>query len=64
MAQNEPASIEELSENIDNTVQNLKNLEDLAEKSPESGELTSYLRIAIASLRTAIESCSCLSKRR
>ena len=64
MAQNNRSNIEEISENIDTTVQNLKTLEDLAENSPGSGELASYLRIAIASLRTAVESSSSLSKGR
>lgn len=47
-------SIEELSENINTTIKRLKTLEELVENSPGSSELSSYLRIAIASLRTAI----------
>jgi hypothetical protein len=53
MAQNELFSIEELSENINTTLENLKTLEESAENNPESSKLVSYLRVAIASLCTA-----------
>jgi len=53
MPQNGRLSIDELSENIDTTLESLKTLEESAENNPESSRLVSYLRVAMASLRTA-----------
>lgn len=46
--------IEELSRKFDSTMERLESLSDLIDSSPEYAELAPYLRIAIASLRTAV----------
>jgi len=46
--------IEELSRKFDSTMERLESLSDLIDSSPEYDELAPYLRIAIASLRTAV----------
>jgi hypothetical protein len=50
----EGSSIEELNDKLDLTIEMLESLEGLADGSPEYTELAPYLRIAIASLRTAV----------
>ena len=54
MAREGSSRIEELSEKLDSTMERLETLEDLVDSSPEHAELAPYLRIAIASLRTAV----------
>ena len=50
----ERSSIEELGRKLDLTMERLESLEALVDSSPEYAELVPYLRIAIASLRTAV----------
>ena len=54
MAREGSSSIEGLSEKLDLTMERLESLEALIDSSPEYTELAPYLRIAIASLRTAV----------
>ena len=44
----------ELDDKLDLTMKSLESLEGLMDSSPEHTELAPYLRIAIASLRTAV----------
>jgi len=50
----EGSSVEELGRKLDLTMERLESLEALVDSSPEYAELVPYLRIAIASLRTAV----------
>lgn len=54
MAERRRSSVEELSETLDTTMERLEALEIAVDNSPEYAELAPYLRIAIASLRTAV----------
>jgi len=54
MAQKGSSSVEKLSERLDSTMERLETLEALVDNNPEYAELAPYLRIAIASLRTAV----------
>mgnify|MGYP006268124277 CR=1 FL=1 len=47
------SSVEKMSKNLDSTMERLETLEAFVDKNPEYAELAPYLRIAIASLRTA-----------
>lgn len=50
----EGSSIEELNDKLDLAMESLESLKGLTDSSPEYTELARYLRIAIASLRTAV----------
>ena len=54
MAEEGSSTVEELSRKLDSTMERLETLEALVDKSPEYEELAPYLRIAVASLRTAV----------
>ncbi len=54
MAREGSSRVEELNEKLDSTMEKLETLGALVDGSPEYAELAPYLRIAIASLRTAI----------
>jgi len=54
VAREESSSIEELNDKLDLAMESLESLEGLIDSSPEYLELAPYLRIAIASLRTAV----------
>jgi hypothetical protein len=54
MVHERSSSVEELSEKLDLTMERLESLEALIDSSREYTELAPYLRIAIASLRTAV----------
>jgi hypothetical protein len=54
VAQKESSSVEKLSERLDSTMERLETLEDLVDNNPQFADLAPYLRIALASLRTAV----------
>jgi hypothetical protein len=54
MAQKGGSNVEKLNERLDSAMERLETLEALVDNSPEYAELAPYLRIAIASLRTAV----------
>jgi hypothetical protein len=54
VAQKESSSVEKLSERLDSTMERLETLEDLVDSNPQYADLAPYLRIALASLRTAV----------
>lgn len=54
MESEESSGIEELSKKLDITMERPEALESLVESNPEYADLAPYLRISIASLRTAI----------
>ena len=47
------SSAEKLNESLDSTIKRLETLEGLVNENPEYAEYAPYLRIAMASLRTA-----------
>jgi len=48
------SGVGKLNRSLDSTIERLEALESLVDKNPEYAELAPYLRIALASLRTAI----------
>jgi len=52
MSKNYGSNLSDLVHNINTLAEALENIENLAKNIPESEEFISYLRIAIASLRT------------
>jgi len=54
MSKERSSSVEDLSEKLDTTTERLETLETLVDNSPEYAELAPYLRMALASLRTAV----------
>lgn len=54
MSEEGRSTVEQLSEKLDSTMERLETLETLVDNSPEYAELAPYLRIALASLRTAV----------
>ena len=54
MSEEGSSRVEELSEKLDTTMDRLETLEVLVDNSPEYADLAPYLRIALASLRTAV----------
>lgn len=54
MSKEGSSRVEELSEKLDSTMERLETLETLVDNSPEYAEIAPYLRMALASLRTAV----------
>jgi len=54
MAQKGAPKVEKVNERLDSAMERLENLEALVDTNPEYAELAPYLRIALASLRTAV----------
>jgi len=54
MEQKNTSSVGKMVEKLDSTTERLRDLESFVDENPEYSELAPYLRIALASLRTAV----------
>jgi len=54
MEEKDTSSVEKVVEKLDSTMEKLRDLKSFVDKNPEYSELAPYLRIALASLHTAV----------